>query len=298
MDEALDAFLEYIRQSESGSIHTQDAYYRDIHRFIEFLKKESITDFQQVDRKVISSFISQLRDAQLTEKAVSARTLARNISSLRSFYQYLNRVFDFEYNPFMSIKTPKIAKRLPEFLFVDEVDALLDSIDLTKDNGLRNRCMIELMYGCGLRVSELVNLKKEDIDYEQRVLRIVGKGNRMRMVPFYEDLKDLLQRYQQERNSDEECFFLNRRGKGMTSRAVQYILDDCAKNAGITISVHPHMLRHSFATHLLDNGADLRVVQELLGHQNLSTTQIYTHVTVDRLQQVYQKAHPRVNKTA
>lgn len=298
MDEALDAFLSYIRQSESGSLHTQDAYYRDIHRFIEFLKSESISDFKDVDRHVIHNYIMKLRNAQLSEKPISSRTLARNLSSLRSFYQYLNQVYHFEYNPFMSIKTPKVPKVLPEFLFVDEVDNLLESIDLSKTNGCRNRCMIELLYGCGLRVSELVSLKVEDVDFEQMVLRIVGKGNKMRMVPFYEDLRDLLENYCLSRASNDEHFFLNRNGKGMTSRAVQYILNDCAKEAGLSISVHPHMLRHSFATHLLDNGADLRVVQELLGHQNLSTTQIYTHVTVDRLKKVYKTAHPRIKDKA
>ena len=293
MDEILETYLSYVRQNQSGSKHTEDAYYRDISRFIRFLNTEGIDSFKEVDRFVIQSYIMKLRNGELSDKPLSNRSLARNISSLRSFYQYLNQVFDYENNPFMTVKTPKLSKKLPEFLFVDEIDALLDSIDISEAVGLRNRCIIELMYGCGLRVSEVVQLQCEDIDYEQLVLRVVGKGSKMRMVPFYEDLKDLMLAYQQSKTCSSDTFILNSKGKPMTTRAVQYILNQAVLDAGLHIQVHPHMLRHSFATHLLDNGADLRIVQELLGHHNLSTTQIYTHVTVDRLKKIYNEAHPR-----
>lgn len=293
MEDVLDAFLSYMRHTQSGSLHTEDAYHRDISRFIAFLKSEGISNFKDVDRFVIQTFIMKLRSGQLSVKPISNRSLARNMSSLRSFYQYLSQVFDYESNPFIAIKTPKLSKKLPDFLFVDEIDCLLDSIDISTPVGLRNRCIIELMYGCGLRVSEVVQLKCEDIDYNQMVLRIIGKGSKMRMVPFYKDLRDFMLAYQQSKTVQSDTFILNSRGKPMTTRAVQYILNDAAQDSGLQMQIHPHMLRHSFATHLLDNGADLRIVQELLGHQKLSTTQIYTHITVDRLKRLYTEAHPR-----
>ena len=293
MKQILETYLSYVKQNQSGSMHTHDAYSRDISRFIEFLQSEGITRFQDVDRFVIQNFIMKLRNGDLGNKGLSNRSLARNISSLRSFYQYLNRVFDYQVNPFLTVKTPKLPKKLPEMLFVDEIDTLLDSIDISDFLGLRNRLLIELMYGCGLRVSEVVSLKCSDIDYNQLVLRVVGKGSKMRMVPFYEDLKRLMLMYEDSKTQLTDTFIVNARYKPMTTRAVQYILNDEVKKAGLHIQVHPHMLRHSFATHLLDNGADLRIVQELLGHENLSTTQIYTHVTVDRLKKIYNEAFPR-----
>ena len=293
MRQTLETYLAYVKQNQSGSMHTDDAYYRDISRFIDFLESEGITRFQDVDRFVIQNFIMKLRNGDLGNKGLSNRSLARNISSLRSFYQYLNRVFHYEVNPFLTVKTPKLPKKLPEMLFVDEIDALLESIDLSEPVGLRNRCIIELMYGCGLRVSEVVSLKCADIDYENMVLRIVGKGSKMRMVPFYNDLKNIMLAYQVSKDVSSDTFILNAKGNAMSTRAVQYILNDVASKANLHMQIHPHMLRHSFATHLLDNGADLRIVQELLGHQNLSTTQIYTHVTVDRLKKIYNEAHPR-----
>ena len=293
MRQVLETYLAYVKQNQSGSLHTDDAYYRDISRFIEFLESEGITRFQDVDRFVIQNFIMKLRNGDLGNKGLSNRSLARNISSLRSFYQYLNRVFHYEVNPFLTVKTPKLPKKLPEMLFVDEIDTLLESIDLSEPVGLRNRCIIELMYGCGLRVSEVVQLKCSDIDYETMVLRVVGKGSKMRMVPFYSDLKDIMLAYHASKDIVSDTFILNMKGNPMSTRAVQYILNEEAQKANLHMQIHPHMLRHSFATHLLDNGADLRIVQELLGHQNLSTTQIYTHVTVDRLKKIYNEAHPR-----
>lgn len=296
MRQILETYLSYVKQNQSGSANTEDAYYRDISRFIDFLEGEGISHFQDVDRFVIQNYIMKLRSGELGNKPLSNRSLARNISSLRSFYQYLNHVFDYQVNPFLTVKTPKLPKKLPEFLFVDEIDSLLESIDLSTTVGLRNRCIIELMYGCGLRVSEVVGLKCEDIDFGQMVLRVVGKGSKMRMVPFYEELRDLMLQYHQSKEIRHETFILNARNQPLTTRAVQYILNQEVMNAGLTMQVHPHMLRHSFATHLLDNGADLRIVQELLGHQNLSTTQIYTHVTVDRLKKIYNDAHPRAKQ--
>jgi Site-specific recombinase XerD len=290
MEEILEVYLKRIYLSNSGSDHTTDAYRRDIMRFITFIQQEGIKDFRSVDRYTINAYIVHLRS---NANRISPATLARNISTLRSFYNFLDEVFDYQFNPFLAVKLPKVPKKIPEFLFVDEIDALLDSIDLSTEFGLRNRCLIELMYACGLRVSEVANLKREDIYFANLVLRIHGKGSKVRMVPFYPTISNMLTKLLQSNTNSEGYIFLNRFGKPISTRGIQNILDTAASNAGLKMQVHPHMLRHSFATHLLDNGADLRIVQELLGHESLTTTQIYTHVTSDRLRKVYMSAHPR-----
>jgi len=290
MEEILEVYLERIYLSNSGSNHTTDAYRRDIMRFINFIQQEGVKNFNDVDRYTINAYIVHLRS---NANRISAATLARNISTLRSFYNFLDEVFDYKFNPFSAVKLPKVPKKIPEFLFVDEIDTLLDSIDLSTEFGLRNRCLIELMYACGLRVSEVANLKREDIYFANLVLRIHGKGSKVRTVPFYPTISNMLTELLQTNFNNDGYVFLNRFNKQISTRGIQNILDAAASNAGLKMQVHPHMLRHSFATHLLDNGADLRIVQELLGHESLTTTQIYTHVTTDRLRKVYMSAHPR-----
>ena len=226
-------------------------------------------------------------------------SIARKLSSLRSMFRYFNQYTDIINNPFIYVKMPKQAKKIPEFLFYNEVVTLLDSFDTSKKEEVRNRLLIEIMYGCGLRVSEVCSLQINDIDFAQGYIRICGKGDKERIVPFYNALGLNLKNYIQNirpfwvKDLHSNYVFVNQRGTPLTSRGVQYIVNKAVVNAGLNIHVHPHMLRHSFATHLLDNGADLRVVQELLGHSSLSTTQIYVHVTQERLKSVYEKAHPR-----
>lgn len=294
MDELLESYLIYLNRINSGSEHTQDAYYRDISRFIKYLKSENIHDFKEVDRYTVNDYLAKLRSGEANQqRKIGKTTLARNISSLRSFFQYLNNNSDINTNPFASIKVSRSSRKLPDFLLVDEINNLLDVFDLNDPQQLRNRLAIELMYASGLRVSELTSLKISDIDFEQTVLRIVGKGSKVRMVPFYAELGERILTYiPLRKNQDSDILLENNQGKPLTTRMIQYILDDAGKKALLAFRVHPHMLRHSFATHLLDNGADLRVVQELLGHKNLSTTQIYTHVTVDKLRDTYRKAFP------
>jgi len=293
MEDILESYLEYMKRSYSGSEHTNDAYYRDISRFIKYLESKDIDSFDKVDRFVVNDFLSELRSGKLSGKSIGKATLARNVSSLRSFYQYLNTQLNYQTNPFKDIKTSTVKRQLPDFLMMDEIENLLDVFDLDDNKGLRDRLAVELMFACGLRVSEVVGLKASDVDLSERVLRVVGKGSKERMVPFYSSLVPLIKDYLLIRpNKDNDILLQSEKGKGMTTRNIQYILDKAALKAGISVRVHPHMLRHSFATHLLDNGADLRVVQELLGHKNLSTTQIYTHVSVDRLKDVYSRAFP------
>lgn len=201
-------------------------------------------------------------------------------------------------NPFVLVKLGSVRRQVPEFLFYDELDALFDSIDIETAAGLRDRAMFELIYACGLRVSEAAALKISDLDFSECIVHILGKGNKERVVPFHDVAKEFLLRYLREVRplwcADDHAFvFVNQHGRPLTSRGIQYILDQTVKKSGLMLRVHPHMLRHSFATHMLDNGADLRLVQELLGHASLSTTQIYTHVTRERLKNAYNSAFPR-----
>ena len=300
MKEQLKQFLAFTDQRNTGSAHTQDAYERDIADFITFLQAQSIQDFQDVDRIVVMNYIAELRMRGGRQGAMKNTTVARHLSSLRSFYHYLNTYVGIAHNPFLYLKSPKRAKRIPEFLFYDEMDAFLASIDEQEDAGVRNRAMFELMYACGLRVSEVVNLTLPDIDFQDQILHIVGKGDKQRLVPFYDLAKEKLENYIHSvrdkwlQPEAKQFVFINQRGMPLTSRGVQYLMEKQATLCNLHVHVHPHMFRHTFATHLLDNGADLRVVQELLGHSSLSTTQIYVHVTQERLKNVYDHAHPRV----
>ncbi|MEF2783905.1 MAG: tyrosine recombinase XerC [Clostridium sp.] len=301
MEELLDRFLQYIDAFNSGSEHTKKAYQRDIREFISFLEAEGIEDLQDVDRIVVMNYIAALRSKAGIEKEMKNSTIARKLSSLRSFYRYLNEYVGLKQNPFLYFKSPKQGRRIPEFLFYDEMDTFLSSFDLDTADGLRDRAMFELMYACGLRVSEVANLTLHDIDFHDRILNIRGKGDKQRIVPFYELAGALVERYIHEVRSlwvkeEHDIVFVNQRGKGMTTRGIQYRMEQAAKNCNLHIHIHPHMFRHSFATHLLDNGADLRVVQELLGHASLSTTQVYVHVSQERLKNAYVHAHPRAHE--
>ena len=293
MKEWKQRFLDYINQLNTGSKHTLEAYERDIDDFIAFLNEEGITSFEHTDRIVVMNYIASLRQRDGVSGAMKNTSIARKLSSLRSFYRYLNEFIGIQENPFLYVKGPKISRRIPEFLFYDEMELFLSSFDLQKDVDLRNRALFEMMYACGLRVSEIVTLRLEDIDFIDQVVHITGKGDKQRIVPFYDMAKEILLHYIEEvrekwiQKEKHSIVFINQRGKGLTTRGVQYLMQKQA---------HPHMFRHSFATHLLDNGADLRLVQELLGHSSLSTTQIYVHVSQERLKNVYIQAHPRAKQ--
>lgn len=296
MRKLLEKFLNHIYQINTGSSNTYEAYERDINEFIEFLEKENIPSFEAVDNIVVSNYIIYLRNKQTKNGYLKNTSIARKLCSLRSLYAYLNEYIGINTNPFIYIKAPKIGRRIPEFLFDDEIDELLKSIDLSSDEGIRNRAMFELMYACGMRVSEVVNLEVNNIDFNEDIVFITGKGDKQRIVPFYPELKPYLINYLENvrskwvLNRDNKYVFVNQRGNKITSRGVQYILNKVVDGSGLNMKIHPHMFRHSFATHLLDNGADLRIVQELLGHSSLSTTQIYVHVTQEKLKRVYDNA--------
>lgn len=289
---SLQAFLKHIALSLTGSKDTQDAYKRDIQRFLDYLEAQSISSFEDVTKQDISDYITYLRSGN-----ISNATYARNLSALKSFYRYLNRYENIEANPLLFFHGGQIKRKLPEYLTFDQMEAVLDSFDLTNPIDVRNRSMLEVMYACGLRVKECAHLQINDIHLKEGYLTVIGKENKERMIPFYPRCAQLLSYYLQEvrplyMKEEHRFLFVNQRGKPIHERSIQNVCEKAGENAGLIIHVHPHMIRHSFATHLLDNGADLRVVQELLGHENLQTTQIYTHVTQDRLSKVVEHAHP------
>lgn len=297
MYKVLDDFIAYIYDSRSKSKATSDSYYRDISRFIEYLKDNGIEGFNSVDKNIVFDYIQLLRSGEITRGKISNSSYARNLSSLRSFYKYLCIKHIADQNPFKLFKNIKTEKHLPDVLTFDQIEKVLDSFDLDDPIEIRNRCIIETIYACGLRISECCDLLIDNVDQKSLTLRVIGKGNKERIVPFYPRLSELIDlyisKYRNEYAKDGfEYLFVSTRHSKISPRSVQYLLDETKVKVNLPIDLHPHMLRHSFATHLLDNGADLRTVQELLGHANLSTTQLYTHLTFDRLKDTVDKAHP------
>lgn len=302
-EEILERFLQYEKRTRTGSIDTQNAYCRDITRFLTYMEKKGARSLEDISRQDVSEYVLDLRSGKIGGKPLRNTSFSRNLSALKSFYSYCNQYEEIAGNPLIGFRSLREKRKLPEYLTFDMVEQLLDTFDLTSPSGVRDRCMLETIYACGLRVSECASLKVANIDLQSQVLRVLGKENKERLVPFYPRCGQLLEVYLHEvrpyflkERADCGLAFLNREGRGITSRSIQKIVEKAGIEAGLQVKVHPHMLRHSFATHLLDNGAGLRDVQELLGHANLSTTQIYTHVTQDRLQAVVDSAHPHAKK--
>lgn len=302
-EDSLNHFLEHLQMSRTGSKDTHDAYRRDVSRFLQYLEENNISSFEDVDKMVVSDYVTRLRSGDIGGKPLSNASYARNLSSLRSFYRYLNKFEDVKNNPVRMFKSTKERRKLPEFLSYDQMNAIFDVYDLTNPKEIRDRCIIEVMYACGLRVSECAGLEVARINLQEQFLTVIGKESKERMTPFYKRCGQLIELYLKESRptfmegkAEHGKLFVNQQGKPISSRSIQMLCEEGAQRAGIAMHVHPHMIRHSFATHLLDNGADLRIVQELLGHENLSTTQIYTHVTTDRLKKVVAQAHPHAKK--
>lgn len=292
---SLKSFLDYIRLARTGSLHTEKAYRRDVENFIAYLEKKKIHTWKRVDKNFLLEYFTTLRQ----KNHLSNSSYDRHLSSLRSFFRYLNVVEGIGHNPMSSFKNVKTSRPLPEYLTVDQVQDLLDSFDVEDKKGLRNRCIVELLYACGLRISECANIKIQDIHFRDYYVRVMGKESKERIVPFYKELGDLLTKYLKKYGSFSQLsdpFFKGSKGKAISVRSIQLLLEKKGRELKLPFQLHPHVLRHSFATHLLDNGADLRIVQSLLGHENLSTTQIYTHVSQDTLRRVIAETHPLSHK--
>ena len=287
MDKYLKNYLDYLLYQKKYSDHTINGYEEDILFFKKFLDQEN-KSFLDVDYSFIRSFYGFME-----EKKYSKNTISRKVSSVRSFYKYLARESVIDYNPFSLTRGPKKDKLLPKFLYYNELEDLFDACDLETFLGIRDRLILEMLYATGMRVSELESVNINDINFSDNSIKVLGKGNKERIVYFGEYAREILDMYLNEREDKEEALFINNQGKRLTPRGVRYIINKIVDKTSLNTKVSPHMLRHSFATHLLNEGCDLLSVQELLGHESLKATQVYTHVTNDRLKDVYLKAHPR-----
>jgi tyrosine recombinase XerC len=283
MDSSLiNKYTNYLKTERNYSPHTINNYARDLTFLMGFLKE------RKIDRGTARDFLNELE-----KKRYSRRSIARKLSSARSFFRFLAREKLAPQNPFENIPTPRLPKKLPNFLYPEEINRLLEAASKNK----RDRAILEVIYGTGLRVIELSRMNAGDVDFDEGEIKVLGKGSKERIVLFGSHARRALENYLKEpRQKKTAAIFLSTRGGRLTPRSVERIIAACARRAGITKKVTPHTLRHSFATHLLAGGADLRMVQELLGHASLSTTQVYTHITKERLKEVYDSAHPRASR--
>ena len=294
MDEIIEEYLKFIQLEKGLSENTIGAYRRDLKKYQDYLEEEKINHIDFIDRQTIQVCLGDLHD-----KGASAKSIARFISTIRSFHQFALREKYAAKDPTVLIETPKYERRLPDVLEVDEVIRLLETPDMSKNNGYRDRAMLELLYATGMRVTELINLKVEDVNLIMGFVRVFGKGNKERIVPLGETIIDILETYietvrpQLLKKTVTDNLFLNLHGKPLSRQAIWKMIKQNGVKAEIFKTLTPHTLRHSFATHLLENGADLRAVQEMLGHADISTTQLYTHVSKSQIRKIYNQFHPR-----
>ena len=291
-------FIDYLRLEQSMSDNSVVAYAHDIEMFLDFLngvnKYTSLKDIEQED---IEAFFANLYDLGL-----SASSQARILSGIKKFYAYLIQEKIVAENPTLLISSPSIGRHLPDVLTYPEINSMIECIDLSQQFGHRNKAILEIMYGCGLRVSEVITLKISNIYIKDEFIRIIGKGNKERLIPISKSIIKTLKLYiegermQQEINTKHtDTVFINKRGSGLSRQMIFLIIKGLAEKAGIKKNIGPHTIRHSFATHLLEGGADLRAVQQMLGHSNISTTEIYTHVSDQYLREIISIFHPRFN---
>jgi len=287
-------FLNYLKHEKNVSPHTERSYLSDLEQFYDFLGERELA---AADHQMLRQFI-----AHLLKLGVGKASIARKLSALRAYYKYLNRQGIMETNPAKLVATPRREKRLPAVLTADDAQRLMEAPSAGDsgegDDLARDRAILETLYSTGIRVSELIGINREDIDNNERLVRIRGKGRKERIVPIGRKALEAIDAYAADRGTgaDPAAVFTGPGGKRLTARTVQRILAKYKKQLGLTQKASPHTLRHSFATHMLESGADLRSIQELLGHASLSTTQRYTHVNLDSLMEVYDKAHPKARK--
>src|SRR5699024_2009186 len=289
-------FIEYLEIEKGASPYTVKFYKQDIHDFFAFLQKENVLTFTAVDAVVVRVYLTELYQRNLKRRSV-----ARILSCLRAFYMFLEREQWIEYNPFVHIPLPKQDQRIPAFFYEKELQELFSVSDTNTIKGQRDQALLELLYATGIRAAECQQLTLNQLDFSLGVLNVIGKGKKERYIPFGEYANNALKTYvykgrQEKVKESTNRVLLNMNGRPLTTRGIYYILDNMIKRTSLTTDIYPHKLRHTFATHLLNEGADLRSVQELLGHENLSSTQIYTHVTKDRLRNVYLNSHPRAKR--
>ncbi|MDQ0270239.1 tyrosine recombinase XerC [Cytobacillus purgationiresistens] len=292
---SLNLFIEYLQIEKNYSQYTIEHYQQDIKGFFMFMSEQGIKSLDKVEYFDIRIFLTKLYD-----QGYARRTAARKISCLRSFYKLLVREDVVKENPFSLVSMPKGEKKLPNFFYEEELSQLFEACETVSPLGQRNKALLELLYATGMRVGECSQIKMKDLDMDVSIVLVHGKGNKERYIPFgsfaHDALKLYIQNGRQELIKDEKShyhLFVNHRGGPLTARGIRGILNKLIDQSSLSGSIHPHMIRHSFATHLMANGADMRTVQELLGHAFLSSTQVYTHVTNEYLRKTYMNHHPR-----
>lgn len=286
-------FLQYIKFEKRFSPHTITAYHDDLEQFCNFLEKTyQLNDLKPVNHQLIRSWI-----ASLMEQQVSSRSINRKLTTLKTFYKFLLREGEIKNNPMLKVVSPKISKRLPVFIEKKSMITMLDNIEFGNDfKGLRNRLILEMFYFTGMRLSELMNLKTDQINNYTCTIKVLGKRNKERLIPFTPPLKNLIDEYKREREKaglNNEYLFITEKNEKVYERLIYRIVKYYLSAATTADKKSPHVLRHTFATHMLNNGADLNAIKELLGHSNLSATQVYTHNSFEKLKKIYEKAHPR-----
>ncbi|MBQ6498137.1 MAG: tyrosine recombinase [Bacilli bacterium] len=292
----LNKYLEYLKYQKNYSDYTIESYKNDIVEYLNYLSRESL-DFKKVEYSDIRFYLMYLKD----EKKDDNSSINRKLSSLRGFYKFLANEDYVKSNVFSLVNGPKKSKKLPRYFEYNELEELFNVPDTRTLLGQRDLLLLEMLYATGVRVGELVSIKVKDIDFSNKNILILGKGNKERFVQFGEYCEDILNEYLSDgrhtlNSKDSDYLFLNNNGGKLTERGVRFILDKLIKQTGINKNISPHMIRHSFATHLLNEGCDLLTVQKLLGHESIKATQIYTHVTTDRLKEVYYHSFPRAKK--
>ena len=300
MHEFVRTYLEYLERERNYSVHTISSYENDLKQFHEFLLRHLETkkvNLDVVDHTTIRFFLGDLR-----EQGLSARTVARKLAALRSFFKFLVRRKLCTFNPALNVASPKLPRKLPVFMDEQSVEKMMDLPDRTTFEGVRDRALLELLYSTGIRLAEVIGLTLDDVDVRNDTIKVLGKGRKHRIVPFGRKAKESLVEYLRQRRAtgtpqagqrDGRVVFLSARGLRMYPKGVYRIINKYIGMVSELEKRSPHVLRHTFATHMLNRGADLRAVKELLGHESLSTTQLYTHVTVARLKEIYKQSHPR-----
>jgi integrase/recombinase XerC len=295
----IDEFMVYLKVEKNASEKTMESYQNDLFQLISFLVEELATNDNNITPDMVTHLQIRKYLSTLQKKQLARASIARKLATYRTFFKFLCREEIIEYNPIKAIATPKLEKRLPNFLYQDEMNKLLEAPDKDTPFGLRDRAILETFYSSGLRISELVTIDVSQLDFSLGYLRVMGKGSKERIVPLGSYAIKAINTYLETgrpkliTDPQEQAVFLNKHGKRLTPRGIRYMLDKYVEEISLAHHISPHTLRHTFATHLLENGADLRAVQELLGHVSMSTTQIYTHVTKERLRNVYKNTHPR-----
>ncbi|NOZ12671.1 MAG: tyrosine recombinase XerC [Acidobacteria bacterium] len=298
MNEQIERFLQYLKEQKNYSPHTIRNYRIDLEQYAEFIAAFEL-DFLKPERGDIRMFLGELKQRHLKKTSI-----ARKLAALKSFYRFLKQNHITDKNPAALISSPKPDKPLPKFLTIVEMDKLFELIETDTILGIRNRTVVELFYATGMRISELVSIKMKQLDIDNQIIRVLGKGKKERIVPFGTPAGKWLRKYIAERrdflmekgNLAEEHLFINKDGTGISARGIRGIVDRFLYLAADRHGLSPHALRHTFATHLLDSGADLRAIQELLGHSSLATTERYTHISHDKLLKIYRNAHPHQKK--